>query len=206
MPLLPIVITTALAALVGDAVVESIGGGGEQIALLGGSLTFDVGTTATLTILTACSAAAALAWAAAIAFARGRGLEHRMAEELDERWAERSQHNAGVEGKNRLLEYRVVELQTQLEDITGKRDEILQEMATVRERARELARVARDQQETIESLTESEGDNRGDVVRVPEVQQAEPVPAGDPPGDEADDRVSDEQPVAASDELRRLGF
>lgn len=205
MPLLPFAITTVLAGLVGDAVVESIGDGGERIVLLGGSLTFDVGTTATLTILTACSAAAALAWAAAIASARGRGLERRMAEELDERWAERSQHNAGVEGKNKLLEFRVVELQTQLEDITGKRDEILQEMATVRERARELARVARDQQETIESLTGSEGDSRGDVVRVPEVRP-EPVPAGDPPGDEADGGVSDDEPVAASDELRRLGF
>jgi hypothetical protein len=205
MPLVLFVITTALAGLIGDAVVESIGDGGERIVLLGGSLTLDVGTAATLTILTACSAAAALAWAAAIAFARGRRLERRMAEELDERWAERSQHNAGVEGKNRLLEYRVVELQTQLEDITGKRDEILQEMATVRERARELARVAREQQETIESLSGSQEGRPEVVVQVPEMQ-TESVQAGDPPGDQSDGGVSDEGQAAASDELRRLGF
>jgi len=204
MPLLLFVIATAFAGLTGDAVVESIGDGGERIVLLGGSLSFDVGTTATLTILTACSAAAALAWAAVIAFARGRRLERRMAEELDERWAERSQHNAGVEGKNKLLEYRVVELQTQLEDITGKRDEILQEMATVRERARELARVAREQQETIETLSGSRDDRPEVVVQVPEMQ-TESVQAGDPPGDQSD-AGSDEGQAAASDELRRLGF
>ena len=170
MPILLLAITTALAALVGDAVIESIGEGGSDIVALGGALHLDVGVIATLTILTALSASAGLAWAASIAFVLGRGRAGRLTEELEARWAERAQHNDGVDGRNKLLEFRVTELQTQLEDIAGKRDEMLEEMATVRARARELALVAREQQATIASLSGEPADEEqaDGVMRIPE--------------------------------------
>jgi hypothetical protein len=126
MALVLLAIATAAAALVGDVVVETILDGGEGIVALGGTAAFDVGTTTTLTILTILSAAAALAWAAAIAFARGRRLERRMAEELDARWDAQSRHNAGVEGRNKLLEYRAAELQTKLEEMSARRDALVE--------------------------------------------------------------------------------
>lgn len=203
MPILLLLITTALAALVGDAVVESVGAGGEDIVALGGILRLDVGTTATLTILTALSAGVALAWTAAVAVAVGRARERRLTEELEARWRERAQHNDGVDGRNKLLEFRVGELQAQLEDIAGKRDEILEEMAAVRARARELAIVAREQQATIASLT-GEGDK---VVRVPEAETEETVEAGSEDAS-ADEPTEDERRAraGASEELHRLGF
>ena len=67
---------------------------------------------ATIVILCAVSAAAALAMAIAVAYARGRRLERRMAAELDARWAELAQRDAGDTARRELLNWRLAELQT----------------------------------------------------------------------------------------------
>jgi hypothetical protein len=167
MLILLLLITTALVGLVGDAVVESIADGGQGVVALGGSIALEVGTTTTLTALTALTAGAALAWVAAIAFALGRRVEGRMAEELDERWDAQSRHNAGVEGRNKLLEYRVSELQTKLDELTDRRDALVDEIRAVRKRTSELQNVAHEQRETIIRLTHGEASEE-DLVVVPE--------------------------------------
>jgi hypothetical protein len=170
MPLVLLAVATAVAALVGDAAVESILDGGDHIVALGGAAEFDVGTTTTLAILISLSAAAALAWAAAIAFARGRRLERRMAEELDARWDAQSRHNAGVEGRNKLLEYRTAELQTKLDEMSTKRDALVEEVRAVRKRTSELQNIAHEQRETILRLTGGEP-SKEDLIVVPEAPE-----------------------------------
>jgi hypothetical protein len=66
----------------------------------------------TIVIVCAVSAAAALAMAIAVAYARGRRLERRMAAELDARWAELAQRDAGDTARRELLNWRLAELQT----------------------------------------------------------------------------------------------
>jgi hypothetical protein len=161
------VIATVLTALAGDAVAESVLDGGDDIVALRGFAQFATTTSTTLTILTILSATAALAWAAVIALSRGRGLERRMAEELDERWDAQSRHNAGVEGRNKLLEYRVAELQTKLEELAGKRDALVEEIRAVRKRTSELQNIAHEQRETILRLTGGVGSD-DELIIVPE--------------------------------------
>ena len=67
---------------------------------------------ATIVILCAVSASAALAMAIAVAYARGRRLARRMAAEVDARWAELSQRDAGDTARRELLNWRLAELQT----------------------------------------------------------------------------------------------
>src|SRR3954467_7349154 len=61
---------------------------------------------ATIVILCAVSAAAALAMAIAVGYARGRRLEHRMAAELDARWAELAERDAGDAARREVLNWR----------------------------------------------------------------------------------------------------
>lgn len=214
MLILFLVITTALAGLVGDAVVESIADGGRGVVALGGSIALDSGTTTTLTILTALTAGAALAWVAAIASALGRRVEGRMAEELDARWDAQSRHNAGVEGRNKLLEYRVSELQAKLEELTERRDALVDEIRAVRKRTSELQNVAHEQRETIIRLTQGEASD-DDLLIVPEPLEdltPEEEAAGGGSGREATEEPATsgseavERRVVATDELRRFSF
>src|SRR5436305_1887759 len=64
---------------------------------------------ATIVILCAVSAVGALAMAVAVAYARGRRLERRMAAELDARWAELAQRDAGDVARRELLNWRLAE-------------------------------------------------------------------------------------------------
>ena len=57
----------------------------------------------------------------ALAYARGRRLERRMAAELDGRWEEISERNAGDATRIRLLSWRVAELQTLANRLTAER-------------------------------------------------------------------------------------
>lgn len=220
-------ITTVVTVLVGDTVVESVLDGGEGIVAFGGAARFDESASMTLTILTIASAAAAFLWAAAIAAAHGRRLEGRMAKELDERWDAQSRHNAGVEGRNKLLEFRVAELHTKLEELTDRRDALVQEVRGVRRRTSELQNIAHEQRQTILRLTGEAGDE-DEVVVVPEPEKllalADPeeaeagaveagaVEAGGGSGPEQPEEPATsgsqavERRVGAADELRRLGF
>lgn len=76
---------------------------------------------ATIVILCAVSAVGALAMAVAVAYARGRRLERRMAAELDARWAELAQRDAGDVARRELLNWRLAELQTLVDKLLADR-------------------------------------------------------------------------------------
>src|SRR5262245_57603895 len=76
---------------------------------------------ATIVILSAVSAAAALAMAIAVGYARGRRLERRMAAELDERWEELAERDAGDAARRELLNWRLAELQTLVDRLLADR-------------------------------------------------------------------------------------
>ena len=151
-----IVLATALLGAATDAVVESAIDGGNAIVMFGQTVATP-GTAGTLGILTASSAAAVLAWVASIAHARGRRLERRLTEELAERWEDLSQRVAGELGRTTLLAWRGVELRNPVDELVGKRDELLEEMAAVRERTSELQRMIRQQREAALALVSEPG-------------------------------------------------
>jgi hypothetical protein len=66
------------------------------------------------------SASAALAMVTAVAYARGRRLERRMAAELDDRFAELAERDAG-DTAHRLLTWRLAELQTLVDRLLEER-------------------------------------------------------------------------------------
>ena len=76
---------------------------------------------ATIVIVCAVSAAAALAMAIAVGYARGRRLERRMAAELDARWAELAERDAGDAARRELLNWRLAELQTLVDRLLADR-------------------------------------------------------------------------------------
>jgi hypothetical protein len=77
---------------------------------------------ATIVICCAVSAAAALAMATAVGYARGRRLERRMAAELDARWAELAERDAGDAARRELLNWRLAELQTLVDKLLADRE------------------------------------------------------------------------------------
>jgi hypothetical protein len=75
---------------------------------------------ATIVIVCAVSAAA-LAMAIAVGYARGRRLERRMAAELDARWAQLAERDAGDAARRELLNWRLAELQTLVDRLLADR-------------------------------------------------------------------------------------
>jgi hypothetical protein len=59
--------------------------------------------------------------AIAVAYARGRRLERRMAAELDARWAELAERDAGDTARRELLNWRLAELQTLVDRLLADR-------------------------------------------------------------------------------------
>jgi|SRR6476620_3993456 len=107
----PIVCASVWCALTIELVRETARVQGRAVVLFGHVVAAPpVG--ATIMIVCAVSAAAALAMAIAVAYARGRRLERRMVAEVDARWAELAQRDAGDTARRELLNWRLAELQT----------------------------------------------------------------------------------------------
>ncbi len=115
----PIVLASVWCALVVEVVQESVRTEGLAVVAFGHVL---AAPPLDVTIITLCvlSASAALAMVTAVAFARGRRLERRMAEELDARYADLAERDAG-ETAHRLLTWRLAELQTLVDRLLDER-------------------------------------------------------------------------------------
>ncbi len=115
----PIVLASVWCALVVEVVQESVRTEGLALVAFGHVL---AAPPLDVTIITLCvlSASAALAMVTAVAFARGRRLERRMAEELDARYADLAERDAG-ETAHRLLTWRLAELQTLVDRLLDER-------------------------------------------------------------------------------------
>ncbi len=156
----------AWTALVVDVVIESAPSGGSTIQVSGRA--FAVSDPAHgIYLMAGLAASAALLLTAALASWRGRRRERRMAAELDERWEQLSIDHAGVEARQQLLEWRVGELQTQADVLAGKRDELLEEMASVRQRTARLREAAREHKRALASGPGGTAD--GELTIVPDL-------------------------------------
>ena len=115
----PIVLASVWCALVVEVVQESVRTEGLAVVAFGHVL---AAPPLDVTIVTLCvlSASAALAMVTAVAFARGRRLERRMAEELDARYADLAERDAG-DTAHRLLTWRLAELQTLVDRLLDER-------------------------------------------------------------------------------------
>ena len=115
----PIVLASVWCALVVEVVQESVRTEGLALVAFGHVL---AAPPLDVTIVTLCvlSASAALAMVTAVAFARGRRLERRMAEELDARYADLAERDAG-DTAHRLLTWRLAELQTLVDRLLDER-------------------------------------------------------------------------------------
>jgi septal ring factor EnvC (AmiA/AmiB activator) len=162
-----VVLAALYSAVVAQTVVESAETGGNQIIVFG-KLIGTPGSPEGIWIIAGLSASAALAMVSAVAYARGRRLERRMAEELDARWEEISQRDAGTAAQGQLVQWRIAELQSSLEDLIRRRDETLQEMEEMRARTQRLQEVARQQRDALTELTNSMS---SPVVDLPEVDE-----------------------------------
>jgi hypothetical protein len=149
--LVAIVVAAAWSALVVDTIVESTEAGGGSIVALRTTLLV-LGARLGIPILCGLAASAGLAMATAVAYARGRRLERRMAAELDARYQEMTTRAAGDVARAGLLSWRVAELRTSLQDLTGRRDELLSEMELARRRTAELRALADDYKRSLTEL------------------------------------------------------
>jgi hypothetical protein len=163
---------TWLVAVV-DTVIESARRGAEQIVMFERELYTPASQEIGVFIVAALSASAMLGLVSAIAIARGRRLQRRTAEELAARTEELKMSQVGATGLATLLPSRVAELQTSVETLTIRRNELLDEIKQIEERR------ARKEATNVVSLPEAEPivDLR-EAEAAADVQADRPEPAG----------------------------
>jgi hypothetical protein len=122
----PVVCAWVWCAISIEMVWESVRTDGRALVLFGHVVAAPP-VSATIVILCAVSAAAALAMAIAVGYARGRRLERRMAAELDARWADLAERDAGDAARRELLTWRLAELQTLVDRLLEDRRAATQE-------------------------------------------------------------------------------
>ena len=157
-----IVVATAWSALAADAVIESARAGDGSLVVLRRTL-FTPGLRPGIVILAGLAAFAGLAMAAAVAYARGRRLERRMAAELDARYQEITARAAGDVARAGLISWRVAELRTSMQDLTGQRDRLIAEMELTRRRTSELRALTEDYRRSLARLQDR-------LIVMPEVE------------------------------------
>jgi hypothetical protein len=116
----PVVLASVWCAISLEMVLESARTDGHALVLFG-HVVAAPSVSATIVICCAVSAAAALAMAIAVGYVRGRRLERRMAAELDARWAELAERDAGDAARRELLNWRLAELQTLVDRLLADR-------------------------------------------------------------------------------------
>jgi hypothetical protein len=151
--IIAIVLATLWTAFVVETIVESARAFGGSIQFLGRILLVP-GIQPGILILCGLAASAGLAWTAALAYERGRGLERRMAAELDKRYQEMTAQAAGDVARAGLLSWRVAELRTSMDSLTESRDQVLAEMELARRRTSELRALTQDYKRSLAELQE----------------------------------------------------
>jgi uncharacterized protein YlxW (UPF0749 family) len=147
--LLLVLLAAGVSIATADVVLEAARTGVSEIQLLG--ITLYVPPTQERGILVLCGivAVAALIVVTALAFARGRRLTHKMAA-LDERLDQRSRHEAAENARANLLQHRVIELQTSVDELTEKRDQAYDEMMMARSKTEALRQLIAQQRAVLE--------------------------------------------------------
>lgn len=160
-----------------DLVAESAARGGRAIVVFG-TVLFRPPVETGILVIAAVAAAAGVALAATAAFGRGRWLERRIADEVDEHYQEISVKAAGWEAREDLLRWQIADLERQQAKLISKRDELITEMQTARRATSDLRKVARKQKEAIDRVVKA----ADEVVIVPDptgVEEEEPFAVPD---------------------------
>lgn len=144
-------LATAWTAFVVGTIVESTKAYEGSIRFLDRTL-LTPGTRPGILILCGLAASAGLAWTAAIAYVRGRRLKKRTAGEVETRVEEVKVHAAGDAARAGLSAWRVSELQTSIDELVERRDEIVAEMDLARRRTSELRALSEDYQRSVTKL------------------------------------------------------
>lgn len=120
MLVLPIVLAVVWCAISIQLVLETARVHASSLVLFG-DVVATPSASVTIVVLCVVSASAALAMVTTVAYARGRRLERRMAAELDARWAEIAERDAGDAARKELLSWRLAELQTLVDRLLAER-------------------------------------------------------------------------------------
>lgn len=169
-------LSTAWTAFAVDIAIESTLDDSNRLVLFGRTV---VDTSSTLEVFACIGLAMSVAVivTAWIVGSSRRRREVQLRADVDQRWEEISTRNAGMEARNDLLEWRLQDLQEQIEVLVVKRDELLGHSQRDLEEAKEAVRATRNR-DTLRQLQDG-------VVVVPDS------------GDE--DAASDEESASVPD-------
>lgn len=183
----------AWSVLAVDLVAESAARGGRALVLFGTVIVrtpIEAGIVAIATV----AASAGIALIAAAASVRGRWLERRLADEVDERYQEISVRAASWEAREDLLRRQIADLEREQARLIAKRDELIADMQAARRTTSDLREVARRSKEAIDRVVKA----ADDVVIVPDPAGAEDEPFRVP---DADSSIPAATPPATHQEL-----
>jgi C4-dicarboxylate-specific signal transduction histidine kinase len=118
-----LVLATVWTVIVTDAVVESARTGGRTIVEFGRHVATP-GVPQGIWVLAAMAASAAFAFAYSLGSVRERRVRRRVSVGLSEQWTNQTHREAGDEGRSRLLAWRLAELQTEISELTARREDL----------------------------------------------------------------------------------
>jgi len=207
--LLLILLAVGVSLAAADVVLEAARNDVSQIQLLGYTLYEPPTQERGILVLCGIVAIASLIVVTALAFARGRRLNNKMAA-LDERLDQRSRHEASEAARANLLQHRVIELQTSVDELSEKRDQAYEEMRTARAKTEALRELITQQRaalahsdvmvdlaavEPVEGEEGEEGEEAPEVV-LPESPEIPEELLSDEPAESEPGPVSIAQPPA----------
>ena len=135
-------LATAWTTIAADAVVESTLDGQDRLLLFGRTMVL-TGPTVEVFACVALGMSVAVVLTAWIQGSVQWRHEVKMRAEVDRRWEEISTRNAGMEGRNELLEWRLHDLQEQVDALVARRDALLTDTQRDLEEAKEAVRATR---------------------------------------------------------------
>ena len=135
-------LATAWTTIAADAVIESTLDASDRLVLFGRTMVL---TSPTIEVF-ACVALGMSVAVVITAWIQGSVQwrhEVKMRAEVNKRWEEISTRNAGREGRNELLEWRLHDLQDQVDALAARRDALLSDTQRDLEEAKEAVRATR---------------------------------------------------------------
>ncbi|MEO8293545.1 MAG: hypothetical protein ABI635_10475 [Actinomycetota bacterium] len=135
-------LATAWTTIAVDAVIESTLDASDRLVLFGRTMVL---TSPTIEVF-ACVALGMSVAVVITAWIQGSVQwrhEVKMRSEVNKRWEEISTRNAGMEGRNELLEWRLHDLQDQVDALAARRDALLSDTQRDLEEAKEAVRATR---------------------------------------------------------------
>lgn len=146
-------LATAWTTIAADAVVESTLDSQDRLLLFGRTMVV-TGPTVEVFACVGLGMSVAIVITAWIQGSVQWRHEVNMRAEVDKRWEEISTRNAGMEGRNELLEWRLLDLQEQVDALVVRRDALLTDTQRDLEEAKEAVRATRSR-ESLRQLQDS---------------------------------------------------